>query len=75
MNRWCSPALVTVLLLCFRLGVLGDQYGDFEYASDGESITITGYTGAGGDVVIPGNIDGIPVTGIGQAAFAFATPY
>jgi len=32
-------------------------------------ITITGYTGSGGDVTIPSTIDGLPVIGIGPWAF------
>jgi len=31
--------------------------------------TITGYTGSGGSVVIPGTIDGVPVTAIASSAF------
>jgi hypothetical protein len=37
------------------------------------TITITGYTGAGGAVDIPGMINGLPVTGIGSSAFACCT--
>jgi hypothetical protein len=37
--------------------------------SDAVSITITGYTGPGGAVVIPDTINGYPVTGIGSQAF------
>ena len=43
---------------------------DFKYTeSDGE-ITITGYIGDGGDVVIPSAIDGKPVVAIGYDAFS-----
>src|SRR5262249_13395965 len=38
------------------------------------TITITGYTGPGGDVVIPSTIAGLPVTSIGDAAFSFVNP-
>src|ERR1039458_2918354 len=37
------------------------------------TITITGYTGAGGAVDIPSTINGLPVTGIGISAFACCT--
>ncbi len=42
---------------------------DFDYTSDGSAITITGYLGTGGDVIIPDHIDGLPVTTIGTRAF------
>jgi len=45
----------------------------FRYESDGTSIAIEGYTGAGGDVVIPDTIDGLPVTSIGGFVFADCT--
>ena len=45
--------------------------GDYNYAtnSDGTTVTITGYTGAGGDVTIPAVLVGLPVTAIGDRAF------
>ena len=54
--------------------VTAQQSGDFAYSSDGTSITITRYTGNGGFVTIPSTIEGLPVTGIGEDAFAFC-PY
>jgi hypothetical protein len=43
---------------------------DFEYAvSDGKA-AITGYTGSGANVVIPGAVNGVPVTSIGFGAFS-----
>jgi hypothetical protein len=41
----------------------------FTYTIDNEKVTITGYTGTGGAVVIPGTIGGLPVTQIGNEAF------
>ena len=41
----------------------------FTYVTNNETITITGYTGPGGDVVIPSSINGLPVTSIGDGAF------
>ena len=43
----------------------------FTYAtnSDNATVTITGYTGPGGTVTVPGTINGLPVTGIGTNAF------
>jgi len=37
--------------------------------NDDDAITITGYYGSGGDVTIPGTIDGLPVTSVGDEAF------
>jgi len=47
---------------------------DFTYTNTNGTITITGYIGPGGDVVIPGTIAGAPVTSIGDAAFYFNNP-
>ena len=42
----------------------------FTYEINGESVTITGYTGSEGNVTIPSEIDGKPVTAIGERAFS-----
>ena len=42
---------------------------DYDYRFEGQEITITRYTGSGGDVVIPATIDGKRVTKIGDGAF------
>ena len=42
----------------------------FTYEINGESVTITGYTGNEASVVIPNEIEGKPVTAIGKAAFS-----
>jgi len=47
------------------------QAQDFSYTNTNGTITITGYTGPGGNVVIPGTIDGLPVTSIGVSALSF----
>ena len=44
----------------------------FNYITNGDSITITGYTGPGGAVVIPASTNGYPVTTIGDFAFIFS---
>jgi hypothetical protein len=45
--------------------------GDFQYSYETvtQKVTITGYTGSGGDLAIPAEIDGKPVTAIGDDAF------
>ena len=46
---------------------------DFKYEVDDGKVTITDYTGAGGDVIVPAEIDGLPVTAIGDNAFCHCT--
>ncbi len=45
------------------------QGQDFVFSTNNGAITITGYTGPGGDVIIPSTITGLPVTAIGDFAF------
>ncbi len=62
--------LVTMFAAACWVGLLlPDARAEFEYTTNGGAITITNYTGPGGDVTIPGMIDGLPVTGIGKSAF------
>jgi BspA type Leucine rich repeat region (6 copies) len=42
---------------------------DFTYITNNATLMITGYTGPGGDVNIPSEINGLPVTRIGGYAF------
>jgi hypothetical protein len=42
---------------------------DFVYTTNNDTITIAGYTGSGGDVIIPSAINGLPVASIGTNAF------
>ena len=48
-------------------------FPDFLYMYNNGTITITGYTGSGGDVTIPDTINGLPVTSIGDWAFRNCT--
>ena len=59
--------LLPLLLLLAPYGVLKAQ--DFLFTGNNGAITITGYTGPGGAVAIPELINGLPVTGIRDAAF------
>lgn len=59
--------LVLVALLVVLPAVVQAQ---FTYTTSSGAITITGYTGSGGDLTIPDTIDGLPVTSIGDSAFA-----
>lgn len=58
-----------VLLCLLLLGTPAAMQAQFTYTTNNGSITITGYTGTGGDVVIPSAINGLPVTSIGEDAF------
>ena len=69
LTRWVSPfcTLGVLLLRSVLTGELRAQ--DFEYRIANGSITTTNYTGPGGNVAIPANIDGMPVKAIGGQAF------
>lgn len=43
---------------------------DLTYTAEGGTVTVTGYTGSEVVVVIPDTLDGLPVTAIGEGAFA-----
>ena len=64
-----------VSLLASSLMVVGlsgvGTAAEFRFTSENGEVTITEYTGLGGDVVVPSTIDGEPVTGIGSAAFYY----
>jgi len=63
--RWVTVCCVMAAPL-----VVGKLHArDFEYTIANGSITITNYTGPGGNVAIPATIAGMPVTGIGGQAF------
>lgn len=44
--------------------------GTFSYTTGNGAVTILGYTGSASAVTIPGTINDLPVTGIGEGAFA-----
>lgn len=46
-------------------------FGDLKYNATNTDVTITGYTGPGGNLTIPNTINGLPVTGIGSNAFQY----
>ena len=42
-------------------GAWAGEFGDFQYeVVDETEVTILGYTGAGGDITIPSEIEGLP---------------
>ena len=78
--RYLAVALIAAILAAFvALSLAGcppeeeeegwGTYGDFYYEYTATEVTITGYTGPGGAVTIPVEIDGKPVTAIGFGAF------
>ena len=65
----CAPWIVLLVLLAPPAPVQA-QF-DYTYNGDG-TVTITGYTGPGGDVTIPSTINALPVTSIGYDASSSA---
>jgi hypothetical protein len=65
-----ATRILPLLLLLILPAVAQAQ---FEYTVENGAVTITKYTGPGGDVVIPGTIEGLPVTSIGNWAFSDCT--
>jgi len=61
----CTTSLLPLLLLALPTVV----QAQFTYSTTNGTLTITAYTGPGGDVVIPDTLDGLPVTSIGARAF------
>ena len=60
----------TALIFLTALAILPlTAEAQYNYVTNNGTLTITGYTGAGGAVTIPTNINGLTVTGIGTAAF------
>jgi hypothetical protein len=57
------------LVLLLLLALTRTVQAQFTYATNNGAITITGYTGPGGSVIIPNTINGLPVTSIGGYAF------
>jgi len=49
---------------------LGEQYGDWTYSVENNRATINRYTGAGGAVTIPSEVNGIPVVSVGNESWA-----
>jgi hypothetical protein len=54
-------------------GIYYTPQAQFNYTTNSDTITITGYTGSGGTVIIPTTINNLPLTSIGDSAFANCT--
>jgi hypothetical protein len=66
-----GPTLLLPLLLLVALPAR--VQAQLYYMINNGAVTITGYPGPGGAVYIPSSIDGLPVTSIGEDAFAFCS--
>jgi hypothetical protein len=76
-SGWITPSNQTVSLNGYAtttvIGTYVPNQGPFTYTTDSNTVTITGYTGPGGVVVIPDTIGCLPVIGIGSFAFYACT--
>jgi hypothetical protein len=52
-------------------GAFAQSESDFKVRAENGALTISGYTGRSKAVVIPAQINGLPVTSIGDGAFSF----
>ena len=64
--------LISIIFLIAMLYVPVMAEDESVWIFDAENYTLDDYTGAGGDVVVPDNIQGYPVQIIGTSAFAEA---
>ena len=67
LNERRAARMVMLLLL---LALPAAVQAQFTFTTNNGAITITKYTGPGGAVTIPSTTNGLPVTTIGQSAFA-----
>src|SRR3982751_691556 len=58
-----------ILITIFVSALVTQAHAQFTFTTNSGAITITKYTGPGGDVTIPSTINGLPVTTIGSGAF------
>jgi hypothetical protein len=66
-------AFLSALASSLMLALPAVVQAQFNFTTNNGAITITGYTGLGGDVVIPAETNGLPVTRIGTNAFQLST--
>src|SRR5437762_8068932 len=64
-----TPNLIRIGLPLLLFLVPATVQAQFDYTTNNGTITITAYTGPGGQVTIPSSITGRPVTSLGDYAF------
>ena len=75
MKTFTKKILAVIVLLVLSISLLpmsamAYEPGDFDYElDDNGNATIIDYNGSGGEVTIPAELDGHPVTAIGYSAF------
>lgn len=70
MNILLILLVILLTISLFPAAALAETEGDYIYSDNGNgTCTITGYTGTGGDLTIPGTLNGFTVTAIGDLAF------
>jgi hypothetical protein len=70
LRRLASIATATLMAFITVSPGHAAQSGDWTYTDNGATITITGYTGPGGELTIPESINDKPVVAIGDSAFS-----
>lgn len=71
----CATMLIAVLCIAPATAAAATTDDGLIYTIANNEVTITGYNGAGGDLVIPAEIEGSPVTALGKTCFrASANP-
>jgi hypothetical protein len=68
-----APRVVVIFFSLLALAVPLRTSAQFSFTTNDSTLTITGYTGSGGNVVIPATINGIWVSTIGTGAFSNQT--
>jgi hypothetical protein len=71
--RFRTACALNLLLLRLLLMLPFVAQAQYNYATNSGNLTITGYTGSGGDVAIPSMLKGLPVTRIGDGAFSYGS--
>lgn len=72
MNRLILPIVAVLLTALLVNPVVANEplkSGDWSYTVENGKAAIVGYTGAGGDVVFPSEIEGVPVTMLNRPDF------
>ena len=70
-NGWAMPANQSVVVSANSTVAASGSFFQLAYTTNDGAITLTGYHGFGGALVLPNTINGLPVTRIGDYAFYF----